>query len=344
MQDYKNAQRMGFQPKKNLFLVHGVGVDLKKINNISFSNEGIKKELNIKEEDIITSCIAELIPRKNHIFLLKAWGKIAKEFNNINPLFIGKGRCLNNLKKQVEQNSLPRVYFLGYRNDVPQILNKTDIITLVSKHEGLPRSIMEAMALRKSIIASNIRGNRDLIEDGENGFLVELGDVDTIFHNYDLNKNVLIRTFLKDKIDIVMKHASVVIVGNDYLAERALKAGARRVEYLPSVVDLEKYKFTDKFSTDIFRIGWIGSPSTAKHLHLIHNVLKKFCAETVARLIVVGAGEIDLAGVPVEIREWIEDTEVVNIQDFDVGIMPLADEPWEQGKYGFKLIQLEMVN
>jgi len=162
---------------------------------------------------------------------------------------------------------------------------------------------------------------------------------DAIFHNYDLNKNRLIRFFLKDKIDIVMKKAASVIVGNDYLAERAHKAGAKRVEYLPSVVDLEKYKFTDKFSTDIFRIGWIGSPSTVKHLHLIHNVLKKFCAETVARLIVVGAGEIDLVGVPVEIREWIEDTEVVNIQDFDVGIMPLADEPWERGKCGFKLIQ-----
>ena len=179
-EDYENAQRIGFQPKKNLFFVHGVGVDLKKINNISFSNKGIKKELNIKEEDIIISYIAEFIPNKNHIFLLKAWEKIAKEFNSIHLLFIGKGRYLNNLKKQVEQNSLPRVYFLGYRNDVPQILNKTDILTLVSKREGLSRSIMEAMALGKPIIASNIRGNRDLIKDGENGFLVELGDVDSL--------------------------------------------------------------------------------------------------------------------------------------------------------------------
>lgn len=73
-EDYINAQRMGFQPNKNLFLVHGVDVDLKKFNNISFSNEneGIKKELNTKEEDIIISCIAEFIPNKNHIFLLKA--------------------------------------------------------------------------------------------------------------------------------------------------------------------------------------------------------------------------------------------------------------------------------
>ena len=179
-EDYKNAQKMGFQPKNDLFFVHGVGIDLKKINNISFSNEGIKKELNIKEKDIIISYIAEFIPIKNHIFLLKAWEKIAKEFNNIYLLFIGEGRYLNNLKKQVEQNSLPRVYFLGYRNNVPQIIAKSDIVTLVSKHEGLPRSIMEAMALAKPIVASNIRGNCDLIEDGENGFLIELGNVDSL--------------------------------------------------------------------------------------------------------------------------------------------------------------------
>jgi len=177
-EDYINAQRMGFKPNKNLFLVHGVGVDLKKIINVSFSNDGIKKELYIKEKDIIISCVAEFIPRKNHIFLLKSWEKITKEFNNIHLLFIGKGKCLNNLKEYVKQNSLPRVYFLGYRSDVPKILLKTNIVALVSKHEGLPRFIMEAMALGKPIIASNIRGNRDLVEQGKNGFLVELGDID----------------------------------------------------------------------------------------------------------------------------------------------------------------------
>ncbi len=164
---------------------------------------------------------------------------------------------------------------------------------------------------------------------------------DAIFHNYDLNKNmnILIRTFLKNKIDSVMKNAAIVVVCNDYLAERALKAGAKKVEYLPSVVDLEKYKFSDKFSPDVFRIGWIGSPSTSKYLNLIYNVLIKFCSESNAHLILVGAGKIDLPGVPVEIREWREEKEVTDIQSFDVGIMPLPDEPWERGKCGYKLIQ-----
>jgi glycosyltransferase involved in cell wall biosynthesis len=178
-EDYINAQRMGFKPNKNLFLVHGVGVDLKKYkNNIPFPNNGIKDELGLKERDLVISCVAEFIPRKNHIFLLKSWEKITKKFNNIHLLFIGKGKCLNNLKEYVKQNLIPRVYFLGYRNDVPKILLKSDIVVLVSKHEGLPRSIMEGIALGKPVIVSNVRGNRDLVEQGNNGLLVDLGDID----------------------------------------------------------------------------------------------------------------------------------------------------------------------
>ncbi len=185
-EDYINAQRMGLKPNKNLFLVHGVGVDLQQILNISLvGNNDIREELDINDKDIIISCIAEFIPRKNHIFLLKSWEKITKKFNNIHLLFIGKGKCLNNFKEYVKRNLLPRVYFLGSRNDVPKILLKSDIVVLVSKHEGLPRSIMEGMAAGKPVIVSNVRGNHDLVEQGNNGFLVELGDIDGLISSME---------------------------------------------------------------------------------------------------------------------------------------------------------------
>lgn len=177
-EDYINAQKMGFQPKKNLFFTHGVGIDLQQITKLSLiDNTNIREELNINDEDIVISCIAEFTPNKNHIFLLKAWDKITHDKNNVHLLFIGNGKYFKFLKKQVEKKSLPRVYFLGHRTDVSQIIAKSDIITLVSKREGLPRSIMEAMSLRKPVVVSNIRGNRDLVKHGENGFLAELGDV-----------------------------------------------------------------------------------------------------------------------------------------------------------------------
>lgn len=166
---------------------------------------------------------------------------------------------------------------------------------------------------------------------------------DAIFHNYDLNKNPIIRVLLRNKIDRVMKNASVVIVGNDYLAERAKKAGARRIEYLPSVVDLNRYKLkewgTDTYNNETFNVGWIGSPATSKYLFHIYQPLKKFVKNKNARLILVGSGKINLPDIPLEIREWNEEKEVKDIQDFDVGIMPLPDKPWERGKCGYKLIQ-----
>src|SRR6266542_6639516 len=80
-------------------------------------------------------------------------------------------------------------------------------------------------------------------------------------------------------------------------------------------------------------------PSTVKYLSLIGDVIVDFCRAKKARLIVVGAREAALEGVRAEFRPWSEATEVEDILSFDVGIMPLPDEPWERGKCGYKLIQ-----
>jgi len=89
------------------------------------------------------------------------------------------------LQKKVLQEHLQRVYFLGYRSDVPQILREADIATLVSKREGLPKCVMEAMAAGKPVVASNVRGNRDLVEHGRTGFLVELEDTSGLIQAFE---------------------------------------------------------------------------------------------------------------------------------------------------------------
>jgi glycosyltransferase involved in cell wall biosynthesis len=164
---------------------------------------------------------------------------------------------------------------------------------------------------------------------------------DATFHWYDKHPNKIIQYSLHRKIDIVMRRAALVIVGNDYLAARARKAGAKWIEYLPSVVDLDRYKISSNPKRDekIFTIGWIGSPVTAQYLNAIHSALSQICNDGYTRVIIVGAAGTPLNDVPLEIRAWSEDTEVANIQSFDVGIMPLADGPWERGKCGYKLIQ-----
>ena len=163
---------------------------------------------------------------------------------------------------------------------------------------------------------------------------------DAIFHNYDLHPRWVVRRLLGKKIDTIMTGASMVIVGNDYLAQRAIRAGARRVEILPSVVDLSKYPgVQEKTREGPFTIGWIGSPSTTKHLLEAESALKQVCRNRGGKVVLIGAGENPFSGLMATIREWDEKCEAEEIGNFDVGIMPLPDDLWERGKCGFKLIQ-----
>jgi glycosyltransferase involved in cell wall biosynthesis len=162
---------------------------------------------------------------------------------------------------------------------------------------------------------------------------------DAVFHRYDLHDNPFVRALLGGSIDTIMRCATTVVVGNDYLAERARQAKAHKIEYLPSVVDINRYSVHEK-TTGQFRIGWIGSPLNAPYVGLIRDALDEVSKQIGARLVLVGAGDQDpLPGMEKDVIPWSEDSEVAHIQSFDVGIMPLPDGPFEQGKCGYKLIQ-----
>jgi len=165
---------------------------------------------------------------------------------------------------------------------------------------------------------------------------------DAIFHNYDLSTNPLIRRFLAKKIDTVMANSSCVTAGNAYLAERAQIAGAKCIEWVPTVVDQSRYMPRLKVEGSPKVIGWIGSPSTQKYILDIKEALHTVCERHSARLLLVGANQdiVDkLPGIEVEVAPWSEDSEARLIQQMDIGIMPLPNGPWEKGKCGYKLIQ-----
>lgn len=162
---------------------------------------------------------------------------------------------------------------------------------------------------------------------------------DALFHRYDQHRLPIVRSLLGRKIDTVMRRADLVLVGNDYLAEYAGLAEARRVEWLPTVVDVSRYAVSSEASKERMTIGWIGSPSTAQYLKLITSVLSKIVATRDVRVVAVGPNAAQLEGVPVEVRAWTEEDEVKEIKQFDIGIMPLSNEPFARGKCGYKLIQ-----
>lgn len=166
---------------------------------------------------------------------------------------------------------------------------------------------------------------------------------DAIFHNYDLHRLPWVQHVYGRRLDGLMAHASLVIGGNEYLAQRARDAGAPWVEVIPTVIDLARYPIKSAGTNEVLdslpRIVWIGSPSTVHYLQTIAESLQVLAKRVPFILRVIGGGEIHFPGVITEVVTWTEATEVTSIQAGQVGIMPLEDTPWERGKCGYKLIQ-----
>jgi glycosyltransferase involved in cell wall biosynthesis len=174
-EDLASARKLGFVEGENLFCVHGVGVDLALY--AGGEGESVRAEFGLEAGEVMVSCVAELTASKDHHFLLRAWQKLRERCSSARLFLVGSGKLGSALQKKVTMEKIPGVHFLGHRRDVPLILQETDIFVLVSEREGLPKSVMEAMAAGKPVVASNVRGNRDLVEHEKTGLLVELGDI-----------------------------------------------------------------------------------------------------------------------------------------------------------------------
>jgi len=171
---------------------------------------------------------------------------------------------------------------------------------------------------------------------------------DAIFHKYDMSNNKIIHGLLKNKISEVMTCAEHVIVCNKYLESYAQKYNEHTFR-LPTVVLLDKYKQEmetfQKKEDDLFVIGWIGSRTTSVYILEILPAIEKFVnAYENVRFDLVGFDSAllspkDIEKYHINILDWSEEHEIKNILTFDVGIMPLHDDPWSRGKCGFKLVQ-----
>lgn len=163
---------------------------------------------------------------------------------------------------------------------------------------------------------------------------------DAQFHRYDEHRALIVRTLLGQKIDRVMRRADLVTVGNDYLAAHARAAGAGKVEWIPTVVDLARYpKPQPRQTVGQVIIGWIGSPATAGYLNALTPALEALRKRHEIRCVAIGARPDQVEGTPFEAWEWREQDEVDLLGKIDIGVMPLPDAPWERGKCGYKLIQ-----
>ena len=163
---------------------------------------------------------------------------------------------------------------------------------------------------------------------------------DAIYHNYDDNKNFLVRKSLCKKIDKVMQYSKFIIVGNKYLEHRAL-LNNKNTHIIPSVVNLNDYPENDRFIKNKVTIGWIGTPITSVNLAIVEKVLFKLKNKYDFNIVFIGAQmkKNSLLFNVARIVEWDKETELESLQKIDIGIMPLYDTKFNNGKCAFKLIQ-----
>lgn len=163
---------------------------------------------------------------------------------------------------------------------------------------------------------------------------------DAYYLRYDLSSNRVVRTVLTDKMRPLVSSASAVIAGNQVLADH-FAPWSSSVHVIPTVVDTDAYVPAAKRSGRPLTIGWIGSPTTWRtYVRPYVPMLRDICRTHGVRMLVIGAGdEGDHRVDEFEYRPWKEAREIVDIQEMDIGVMPLPDDPWARGKCGYKLIQ-----
>lgn len=174
-EDYKRSKKFNI---KSLHHINGVGVDLSKYSLENFDRFEIRERLNIDKDDFVILMIAEVNKNKNHKQVIDAINILKdKGIENIKVICAGDGVILEDIKSYIKEKNLQdNIYMLGFRTDIEELIVSCDIGILMSYREGLPRNIMELMACKKPVIGTNIRGIRDLVIDGVNGYLVEVGD------------------------------------------------------------------------------------------------------------------------------------------------------------------------
>ena len=170
-EDYERAKT--FKAGKVCY-VPGVGIDLKKFNVGYVNKERKRKEIGVSANDFVLLSVGELIPRKNHEVVIRALSVLKQrdKLNHIEYVICGRGAYEADLKKLAEELGVAdHIHFLGYRNDISEICNCSDLFVFMSRQEGLPVALMEAMACGLPAVCSNIRGNTDLIDDGVTGLI-----------------------------------------------------------------------------------------------------------------------------------------------------------------------------
>ena len=177
-EDYDRCKRK-FKKCKDIQYVPGVGIDEEKFNFEMTKKEKLelRKSLGLKEKDFVMIYPAELNKNKNQGMIIDAIEELSKKYKDIKVILPGVDSYNGKYRQLVKEKGLEEyIKFLGYRKDIPKLLKISNVALATSYREGLPLNVMEAMYEGLPIIATDCRGQNELVKDHINGYLITIGD------------------------------------------------------------------------------------------------------------------------------------------------------------------------
>lgn len=177
-EDFERAKRFCCFKKTKVQYLPGVGVDLAYWSGKDLESgerqeirKNIRQELGVADFEQMLLSVGELIPRKNHEAVIRALAEEKKkETKNFRYFICGQGDLKEYLQNLIDTLELSKeVTLLGYRKDIRNLLYGADVFVFPSKQEGMPMALMEAAAAGVVLKASDIRGNREVLRDSQNG-------------------------------------------------------------------------------------------------------------------------------------------------------------------------------
>jgi glycosyltransferase involved in cell wall biosynthesis len=167
-EDYRAAQQQQLLPAAHIRYMPGIGVDLDRYNSQAVSANDItqvRQELGLTATTPLFLSVAEFTPRKHHQDLIQALAQLAQP--EVHLALAGAGKLFAEMQQLAQDLGVEKqVHFLGKRHDIPTLMRASIATMLISEQEGLPRSVMESLALEVAVIGTKIRGIQELLEDG----------------------------------------------------------------------------------------------------------------------------------------------------------------------------------